>query len=97
MFVTYEVIDGVMWRLKDFDTEAGAKRSVTAARKREEAKRKKGYKSRVTSIDYMSTESWQNRKVSMKKVRNLMTGEMIEIPADTPLACDPSSETYWSM
>lgn len=33
----------------------------------------------------------------MKKVRNLMTGEEIEIPEDTPLCCDPSSETYWSM
>jgi hypothetical protein len=32
-----------------------------------------------------------------KTVRNLMTGEMVEIPHDTPLSCDPSSETYWSM
>lgn len=35
--------------------------------------------------------------VRMKTVRNLMSGKEIEIPADTPLACDPSSETYWSM
>lgn len=33
----------------------------------------------------------------MKTVRNLMSGKEIEIPADTPLCCDPSSETYWSM
>jgi hypothetical protein len=33
----------------------------------------------------------------MKTVRNLMSGEEVEIPTDTPLACDPSSETYWSM
>jgi len=32
-----------------------------------------------------------------KKVRNLMSGKEIEIAADTPLCCDPSSETYWSM
>jgi len=32
-----------------------------------------------------------------KKVRNLMTGQEIEIPVDTPMCCDPSSETYWSM
>ena len=32
-----------------------------------------------------------------KKVKNLMTGEMIEIPYDTPRSCDPSSELYWSM
>jgi hypothetical protein len=35
--------------------------------------------------------------VETKKVRNLMTGKEIEIPVDTPLCCDPSSETYWSM
>lgn len=33
----------------------------------------------------------------MKKVRNLMSGVEIEIPYDTPRACDPSSELYWSM
>jgi len=32
-----------------------------------------------------------------KTVKNLMTGENIEIAADTPHCCDPSSETYWSM
>lgn len=36
-------------------------------------------------------------KPKTKKVRNLMSGKEIEIPEDTPLACDPSSETYWSM
>ena len=33
----------------------------------------------------------------MKKVRNLLSGKMVEIPEDTPYCCDPSSETYWSM
>jgi len=32
-----------------------------------------------------------------KTVRNLMTGAEVEIPANTPLHLDPSSETYWSM
>lgn len=35
--------------------------------------------------------------VAMKTVRNLMSGKEIQIPVDTPLCCDPSSETYWSM
>lgn len=26
-----------------------------------------------------------------------MKGKTIEIDADTPLCCDPSTETYWSM
>ncbi len=33
----------------------------------------------------------------MKTVVNLMTGKEIEIPHDTPRACDPSSELFWSM
>ena len=32
-----------------------------------------------------------------KTVRNLMTGQEVQIPHDTPRACDPSSELYWSM
>lgn len=28
---------------------------------------------------------------------NLMTGVAIEIANNTPLACNPASETYWSM
>ena len=40
-------------------------------------------------------DRWQATR--MKTVRNLMSGKEIEIPADTPLCCDPSSETYWSM
>jgi hypothetical protein len=33
----------------------------------------------------------------MKWVRNLMSGKKVQIPEDTPLCCDPSSDTYWSM
>lgn len=32
-----------------------------------------------------------------KKVINIMSGKEILIDIDTPLCCDPSSETYWSM
>ena len=28
---------------------------------------------------------------------NLMTGKEVVLPVNTPLCCDPSSETYWSM
>lgn len=31
-----------------------------------------------------------------KRVRNLMTGQEIEIDVNTPRVCDPSSELYWS-
>ena len=33
----------------------------------------------------------------MKTVTSYMTGEKVEIPADTPWCCNPASETYWSM
>jgi hypothetical protein len=42
-------------------------------------------------------EQDKKKKVKMKKVRNLMSGKEIEIPADTPVYLDPSKETYWSM
>ena len=32
-----------------------------------------------------------------KRVRNLMTGQWVRIAKDTPRACDPSTELYWSM
>jgi hypothetical protein len=30
-------------------------------------------------------------------VKNLMTGQDVEIAADTPWCCNPASESYWSM
>jgi len=39
-------------------------------------------------FEYVPTTKW---------VRNLMTGELVEIAHDTPRSCDPSSELYWSM
>lgn len=30
-------------------------------------------------------------------VTNLMTGEKVRQSVNTPLSCDPSSETFWSM
>ena len=35
--------------------------------------------------------------VATKKVKNVMSGRELEIAVDTPLCCDPSSETYWCM
>jgi hypothetical protein len=34
---------------------------------------------------------------TVKTVRNLITGQEVEIPSDTPRSCDPSSELYWIM
>jgi len=34
---------------------------------------------------------------TMVTVKNLMTGEPVQIDRDTPWCCNPASETYWSM
>lgn len=46
----------------------------------------------MTAGEYFSTIG--NQKITVK---NLMTGRDVEIDINTPLSCDPSSETYWSM
>lgn len=46
---------------------------------------------------YTTVEDYHKNVVYMKKVTNLMSGKEVEIPSNTPLCCDPSSETYWSM
>lgn len=33
---------------------------------------------------------------TMMTVKNLMTGENVQIPSDTPWCCNPASESYWS-
>ena len=47
---------------------------------------------------YNPADGWRFEWLpQMKTVRNLMSGKDIQIPHDTPRACDPSSELYWSM
>jgi 5-bromo-4-chloroindolyl phosphate hydrolysis protein len=48
------------------------------------SRQQKMLKRNVTHTDY-------------KEVKNMMTGTMVKIPVDTPMSCDPSTETYWSM
>lgn len=42
-------------------------------------------------------EAFYLEQFTKKTVTSLMSGKEIQIPVNTPLACDPSSETYWSM
>ena len=49
------------------------------------------------SVDELKIVARDTYRAPMKKVLNLMSGVEIEIPADTPRCCDPSSELYWSM
>lgn len=53
---------------------------------------------RELACDLYPGTDWRFEFVpTMKTVKNLMTGLEIQIPHDTPRACDPSSELYWSM
>lgn len=50
----------------------------------------------VLAVFYPSGHRFEVVPATMK-VKNLMTGEEIEIASDTPWCCNPASETYWSM
>jgi hypothetical protein len=52
---------------------------------------------KMTKRNEKKTNTQAQAPVPMKTVKNLMSGKEIQIPANTPLCCDPSSETYWSM
>jgi hypothetical protein len=42
-------------------------------------------------------ERWETKRViKMRKVTNLMSGQIVEEPEDTPRHCSVGSETYWS-
>ena len=44
-----------------------------------------------------NTPPTETPKPGYKWVKVLVGGKWIQIPIDTPLCCDPSTETYWSM
>lgn len=97
MYVVYEEVNGVKWPIKRVETAAGAKRSVTCLLRKQADQLEKGIRGTETkTYGWMSSEDWAARTVPMKRVRNLISGEEMEIPADTPASCDPSRETYWS-
>jgi hypothetical protein len=55
----------------------------------------------VRELEYSTWPQSQGYRIeflpTMKRVRNLITGAEVEIPSDTPRACDPSSELFWTM
>lgn len=73
--------------LKMFNSHASAKRSMTCMNRN------------AKSDEYaVAEEDYYNKNIVWRrKVKNLMSGEEVEIPSNTPHCCDPSTETYWSM
>lgn len=68
-------------------------KELAAARRKDRQNRK--HAERLEAYNAKMREPAQN--VPMKTVKNLMSGKEIQIPVNTPLSCDPSSETYWCM
>jgi len=91
-YVVYEV--GTGRRVSDLrrgaDTKCYSTESAAEACKTRLV-RKKGYQRNELAVCVLGDLPQRTRKV-----RNLMSGKEIEIDVNTPLCCDPSSETYWS-
>lgn len=71
-----------------FNSAGGAKRSATCSNRNAGRQVYEVLAETLFMIKY---------PVGMKTVKNLMTGQEIQIAEDTPYCCDPSTERYWSM
>lgn len=49
------------------------------------------------ACDYLDPRKVVIEYTEFRTVKSLMSGKEVQVAADTPLCCDPSSETYWSM
>lgn len=57
---------------------------------------KNGFVKNPENYEILSTREFSKIE-KMETVYSLMTGAPIVQSVNTPLCCDPSSETYWSM
>jgi hypothetical protein len=83
------ILKGRTWEdAKYFATEGAAKAALTRLEK----------KGAVIREDYLIAESgvFYSTIEKTETVTNLMSGKPIVQSVNTPLVCDPSSETYWS-
>ena len=71
-----------------FKSAAGARRSATCSNRNAGAEVYQAMEETLFMLKH---------PVGMKTVKNLMSGQDIDIPEDTPYCCDPSTERYWSM
>jgi hypothetical protein len=79
-------------RISSHATLRGAKISMAAAQKRENAR----WGSKADILQIADLETYRAEVCGKIMVQNLMTGEMVEEAADTPYYCSVSSESYWS-
>jgi hypothetical protein len=93
-FVIYNIATTQTIRAKAYgkeyyETESAAKAGLTRLAK----------KGKVVAEECAISEIGNFRKNIEKyeTVANLMSGKPVRQSVNTPLCCDPSSETYWSM
>lgn len=71
--------------------------STTVWRNRDEAEMKR----EVRELQYETYPKSKGFRIefhaTMMTVKNLMTGQDVQIDRDTPWFCNPASESYWSM
>ena len=96
MFVLFEVettkivrvFSNGRWKDAIFATPAAAKACATRLARAD----------KLVLEDHSVMEMAEFRKIEKTEmVRNLMTGIMVEQSVNTPLCCDVSRETFWSM
>jgi hypothetical protein len=95
MYVVYNVNTKLI--VKSYKTEHGANIGKTAKVKRDIRQACRISNMKVGEYAVVSKEFYDANIRTTKVVRSFMTGTEIEIDINTPLCCDPSSETYWSM
>ena len=74
---------------KLFATESAAKSALTRAVNKGKAVREE--------YSIADARTFFDTIEKKETVKNLMSGRDVEQSVNTPLCCDPSSETYWSM
>lgn len=93
--------------IKIYDTIGGARRGMTVSNKNSGFSKGSTCWANGVELNWFNgtyapyaitdIDNYDNVVVGKKIVINLMSGEEVEIPTNTPHCCDPSSETYWSM
>ncbi len=84
------VLVGTSLDPKIFRTERGAKGYLTRLVNRGFCFKRENYAITDMVTFHTQIETWVTKK-------NLLSGKEFRQPLNTPICCDPSSETYWSM
>jgi len=84
-----KLVSNRAWFTHEFETLQGAKNYLT----------RQVNQGKLIREDYAIADcmTFANIIEKQETKRNLLSGKDFQQPVNTPLCCDPSSETYWSM